>query len=111
MRANVAEIQTCVQRNIILNKKSKQRLDLQLCSVVAYQRKRTEVMSILPGNKAPWFSSIGFMGNRFLDISINNYSDKWLILFFYPLDFGYVSPSELMELEKRRPQLELLNCR
>ena len=36
---------------------------------------------------------------------------KWLILFFYPLDFGYVSPSELMELEKRRPQLELLNCR
>jgi len=68
-------------------------------------------MSILPGNKAPWFSSIGFMENKFLDISINDYSDKWLILFFYPLDFGYVSPSELLELEKRRPQLESLNCR
>ena len=83
--------------------------DLQLCSVVAYELKRTDVMSILPGNKAPWFSSIGFMENKFLDISINDYSDKWLILFFYRLDFG--NPRELLELEKRRPQLESLKCR
>ena len=68
-------------------------------------------MSILPGNKAPWFSSIGFQENKFMDISINDYTGKWLLLFFYPLDFGYVSPSELLELEKRRPELELLNCR
>ena len=83
--------------------------DLQLCSVVAYERKRTDVMSILPGNKAPWFSSIGFMENKFLDISINDFKDKWLILFFYRLDFG--NPRELLELEKRRPQLESWNCR
>ena len=68
-------------------------------------------MSILPGTKAPWFSSIGFQENKFMDISLNDYSGKWLVLFFYPLDFGYVSPSELLELEKRRPELELLNCR
>ena len=68
-------------------------------------------MSILPGTKAPWFSSIGFQENKFVDISLNDYTGKWLILFFYPLDFGYVSPSELLELEKRRPELELLNCR
>ena len=66
-------------------------------------------MSILPGTKAPWFSSIGFQENKF--ISLNDYTGKWLVLFFYPLDFGYVSPSELLELEKRRPELELLNCR
>ena len=68
-------------------------------------------MSILPGTKAPWFSSIGFQENKFMDISLNDYTGKWLVLFFYPLDFGYVSPSELLELEKRRPELELLNCR
>ena len=68
-------------------------------------------MSILPGNKAPWFSSIGFQENKFMDISINDYTGKWLLLFFYPLDFGYVSPSELLELEARRPELESLNCR
>ena len=56
-------------------------------------------MSILPGTKAPWFSSIGFQENKFMDISLNDYTGKWLVLFFYPLDFGYVSPSELLELE------------
>ena len=68
-------------------------------------------MSIPPGTKAPWFSSIGFQENKFMDISINDYTGKWLVLFFYPLDFGYVSPSELLELEARRPELESLNCR
>ena len=81
------------------------------CSVIESQPKRADVMSILPGNKAPWFSSIGFQENKFMDISINDYTGKWLILFFYPLDFGYVSPSELLELELRRPELESLNCR
>ena len=28
-----------------------------------------------------------------------------------PLDFGYVSQSELLELEARRPELESLDCR
>ena len=68
-------------------------------------------MSIPPGTKAPWFSSIGFQENKFMDISLNENSGKWLVLFFYPLDFGYVSPSELLELEARRPELESLNCR
>ena len=68
-------------------------------------------MSIPPGTKAPWFSSIGFQENKFMDISLNENSGKWLVLFFYPLDFGNVSPSELLELEARRPELESLNCR
>ena len=48
-----------------------------------------------------------------MNISINDYTDtgKWLVLFFSPLDFGNVSPSELLELEARRPELESLNCR
>ena len=81
------------------------------CSFIESLSKRADVMSILPGNKAPWFSSIGFQENKFMDISINDYAGKWLVLFFYPLDFGYVSPSELLELELRRPELESLNCR
>ena len=70
-------------------------------------------MSILPGTKAPWFSSIGFQEDQFLDISLTDFSSagKWLVLFFYPLDFGYISPSELLELEARRGELESLDCR
>lgn len=70
-------------------------------------------MSILPGTKAPWFASVGFQENKFLDISITDYTSagKWIVLFFYPVDFGYVSPSELLELDARCEELEKLNCR
>ena len=70
-------------------------------------------MSILPGTKAPWFSSIGYQGDKFLDISLTDFSSssKWLVLFFYPLDFGYITPSELLELEARRKELELMDCK
>ena len=69
-------------------------------------------MSILPGTKAPWFSSVGFQDGNFLDISLSDFSadGKWLVLFFYPLDFGYITPSELMELESKRLVLEKMEC-
>ena len=70
-------------------------------------------MSILPGTKAPWFSSVGYQDDKFLDISLSDFSssNQWLVLFFYPLDFGYISPSELLELETRRKELEKMNCK
>ena len=70
-------------------------------------------MSILPGTKAPWFSSVGFQDGKFYDISLTDFSSagQWLLLFFYPVDFGYVSPSELLEMEAKRPELEKLGCR
>ena len=41
--------------------------------------------------------------DKFLDISLADYSSSgnWLLLFFYPLDFSYIFPSELLELEAR----------
>jgi len=70
-------------------------------------------MSVLPGSKAPWFSSTGYQDGKFMEIKLSDFSSsgKWLILFFYPLDFGYISPSELMELEKKRNELERLDCK
>ena len=65
-------------------------------------------MSILPGTKAPWFSSIGFQENKFVDISLNDYTGKWLILFFNP---STLAISEYLEMENHLPELELLNCR
>jgi len=70
-------------------------------------------MSILPGTKAPWFSSVGIQEGKFLDISLSDFSSagEWLVLFFYPLDFGYITPSELMELEAKRKILEEMKCK
>ena len=85
---------------------------LLLCSFIESRSKRADVMSILPGNKAPWLTSVGFQENKFMDISINDYTGKWLVLFFYPLDFGsLMNPSKILELVRHYPELESLNCR
>jgi hypothetical protein len=33
-------------------------------------------MSIRPGTKAPWFSSVGFQNGKFHNINLNDYSFK-----------------------------------
>ena len=47
----------------------------------------------LVGNKAPKFKAAayfkGFEGG-FKEVSLADYKDKWLMLFFYPLDFTFV---------------------
>lgn len=61
-------------------------------------------MSILVGKKAPDFTTAavladGEITNKFnLTESIKN---KYAILFFYPLDFTFVCPSELIALDNR----------
>jgi peroxiredoxin (alkyl hydroperoxide reductase subunit C) len=61
-------------------------------------------MSVLVGQKAPYFTVPAVLGNgsivdKFsLSEAING---KYGILFFYPLDFTFVCPSELIALDHR----------
>lgn len=43
----------------------------------------------LVGKKAPDFKmqAVNGKGTDFSDISLSNYEGKWLVLYFYPLDF------------------------
>ena len=68
-------------------------------------------INVLPGVKAPSFGGVAWC-NGWSDISLSDNIAKknWTILFFYPLDFGYITPSELMELENCRTELEGLKC-
>ncbi len=61
-------------------------------------------MSILVGRKAPDFTTSAVLANG----EINNHfnlaeaiKDKYAIVFFYPLDFTFVCPSELIALDNR----------
>lgn len=61
-------------------------------------------MSVLVGRQAPEFTSAAVLGNG--DIVDNfNFKDaiegQYGLLFFYPLDFTFVCPSELIALDKR----------
>ena len=51
---------------------------------------------VLVGKKAPDFTADAVVNKEFKKISLNNYiGKKWVILFFYPLDFTFVCPTEI----------------
>lgn len=40
------------------------------------------------------------VGNEFKEISNKDYLGKWLVLFFYPLDFTFVCPTEIVSYDQ-----------
>ena len=61
-------------------------------------------MSVLVGRKAPDFTAAAVLGNGEIVDSYNlseAIKDKYAVVFFYPLDFTFVCPSELIAFDKR----------
>ncbi|GAB2691363.1 peroxiredoxin [Paenibacillus thermoaerophilus] len=54
----------------------------------------------LVGKPAPDFTMETALGNGkdFGRVSLSDYKGKWLVLFFYPLDFTFVCPTEIVAL-------------
>lgn len=52
------------------------------------------------GEKAPDFSLKGIVQNRISDYSLSRYKGKWLVLFFYPADFTFICPTEVIGFSK-----------
>lgn len=61
--------------------------------------------------EAPQFTVPALMPNStFKDISLSDYKGKWVVLFFYPLDFTFVCPTEIIAFSDRSSEFEALNC-
>ena len=53
--------------------------------------------SLLPRQQAPDFSKVNaVVNNDFKKISLSEYAGKYVVLLFYPFDFTYVCPTELI---------------
>jgi peroxiredoxin (alkyl hydroperoxide reductase subunit C) len=50
---------------------------------------------VLVGKKAPDFTADAVINKEFKKISLKDYLGKWLVFFFYPLDFTFVCPTEI----------------
>ncbi len=67
----------------------------------------------LVGKKAPEFRTKAvWKGRIYEDFSLSDYAGKYIVFFFYPLDFTFVCPTELhafqdklLEFEQRNAQL------
>lgn len=51
--------------------------------------------SIKVGQPAPKFAGNAYENGEFKKISSDDYKGKWIVLFFYPLDFTFVCPTEI----------------
>ncbi len=61
--------------------------------------------------EAPDFTAQAVMpDNSFQEISLSQYRGKYVILFFYPLDFTFVCPSEIIAFDKALSQFEAKGC-
>jgi peroxiredoxin 2/4 len=52
-------------------------------------------MSVQVAKPAPEFSADALHGKEFVTVKSADYKGKWLVLFFYPLDFTFVCPTEI----------------
>jgi peroxiredoxin 2/4 len=58
-------------------------------------------MSYLVTKQAPDFTAQAVMSdNQFKEIKLSDYRGKYVVLFFYPLDFTFVCPSEIIAFNK-----------
>lgn len=68
------------------------------------------------GSKAPEFRGMAVMPDfQFREIGLADYRAKWLVFFFYPLDFSAVCPTEVMLFSEQHQRFsdagaELLGC-
>jgi len=56
----------------------------------------------LVAKKAPDFKATAVLPDlSFKDVKLSDYKGKWVVLFFYPLDFTFVCPTEIIAFSDR----------
>lgn len=58
---------------------------------------------------APDFRGTAVVNQEFKEISLADYKGKYLVLFFYPLDFTFVCPTEIIAFSERIQDFKAIN--
>jgi len=61
----------------------------------------TENGSLQVGQQAPDFTATAVIDQEFSDLSLSKFRGKYVVLFFYPLDFTFVCPTEITAFSDR----------
>jgi peroxiredoxin 2/4 len=67
-------------------------------------------MSVLVTKEAPAFKATAVLpDNTFGEIELKDYRGKYVVLFFYPLDFTFVCPTEIIEFNRKLEEFKKRN--
>ncbi|MBP7282404.1 MAG: peroxiredoxin [Leptospiraceae bacterium] len=61
-------------------------------------------------SQAPDFSAKAVIGSEFKNLKLSDYKGKWVVLFFYPLDFTFVCPTEILEYDAKLDEFKKLGA-
>lgn len=68
------------------------------------------VHRLRPRKMAPLFEANAVMpSEKFEQLSLADYRGKWIVLFFYPFDFTYVCPTEIVSFSEAVDEFKALN--
>ncbi|XP_072935514.1 peroxiredoxin 2 isoform X1 [Epargyreus clarus] len=59
---------------------------------------------------APQFKTTAVVNGEFKDVSLSDYKGKYVVLFFYPLDFTFVCPTEIIAFSERADDFRKIGC-
>lgn len=62
------------------------------------------------GKPAPDFTAQAVVDGQIKEVSLRDYRGKWVVLFFYPLDFTFVCPTEIQGFNEKFNEFEKINC-
>lgn len=64
------------------------------------------------GKVCPSFKTKGYdpIQKKIFEFCLNDLKGKWVYLMFYPLNFTYVCPTELVSLSNKIQKFKDLNC-
>lgn len=65
--------------------------------------------SLRVGQAAPEFKATAVYDQEFKEIKLSDYRGKYVVLFFYPLDFTFVCPTEITAFSDRYEEFKTLN--
>uniref|UniRef100_A0A0A9YQM7 thioredoxin-dependent peroxiredoxin n=2 Tax=Lygus hesperus TaxID=30085 RepID=A0A0A9YQM7_LYGHE len=59
---------------------------------------------------APAFAGTAVINGEFKEISLKDYKGKYVVLFFWPLDFTFVCPTEIIAFSDRAKEFKSIGC-
>lgn len=67
-------------------------------------------MSAQLQKKAPGFAGTAVVNGQFKTIDLKDYAGQYVVLFFYPLDFTFVCPTEIIAYSDRAAEFAAIGC-
>lgn len=66
-------------------------------------------LNILPRQRAPFWSAMAVENEKFVKLSSEDFKGRYSVLLFYPFDFTYVCPTELIGFSEAVEQFKKIN--